>query len=141
MLYVFPNARIVSLLLLASLTLVGCNRSGLNLAPVEGVVTYKGAPLDNAGVMFKPEKGPIAIGQTDAQGKFSLITANHEGALVGDHKVSISKAVTLAPQMPGERFPRYQTKYLIPEKYGSPETSELSATVTSGGNELEFNLN
>jgi hypothetical protein len=119
----------------------GCDRSGLNLGSVEGVVTYKGAPLEKAGVLFKPEKGPMAFGTTDDQGHFRLSTANKDGALVGEHRVSISKTQQLSPQVAGERFPRYQTKFLIPEKYGSPETSELSATVKRGRNQLEFNLN
>ena len=125
----------------ALVLLAGCDRSGLNLGYVEGVVTYKGAPLEKAGVLFKPEKGPMAIGTTDDQGHFKLFTANRDGALVGEHRVSISKTQQLAPQVAGERFPRYQTKFLIPEKYGSPETSELSATVKRGKNQLEFNLN
>lgn len=119
----------------------GCNRSGLNLAPVEGVVTYKGAPLELAGVLFQPEKGPIAFGTTDAQGHFTLSTANRAGALIGEHRVSISKTQQLAPQIPGERFPRYETKYLVPQKYCSPQTSEISATVKRGKNQVEFNLN
>jgi hypothetical protein len=123
------------------LLLAGCNRSGLNLAPVEGVVTFNGAPLEKAGVLFKPTSGPIAIGTTDSQGHFTLMTANKNGALIGDHRVSISKTEQLAPQVPGEHFPRYQTKYLIPQKYGSPETSELTATVKSGKNQVEFKLN
>ena len=118
----------------------GCNRSGLNLAPVEGVVTYKGAPLDQAGVLFKPPTGPMAFGTTDSQGHFTLSTANHSGALIGEHRVAISKTQTLAPQVAGEHFPRYQTKYLIPQKYGSPESSELTATVNSGKNNLDFKL-
>ena len=61
----------------------GCNRSGLNLAYVDGVVTYNGQPVQNAGVIFKPESGPFAMGTTDAEGKFTLTTANHAGAIVG----------------------------------------------------------
>jgi hypothetical protein len=125
----------------ALLLLAGCNRSGLNLAPVEGVVTFKGAPVEKAGVLFKPSSGPIAIGTTDSEGRFTLTTANKDGALIGDHRVSISKTEQLAPQFPGERFPRYETKYLIPQKYASPETSGLTATVKSGKNPVEFKLN
>jgi hypothetical protein len=125
----------------AMVLLAGCNRSGLDLAPVEGVVTFKGAPVDNAGVLFKPATGPIAFGTTDSQGHFRLTTANQDGALVGEHRVGISKTQQLAPQVAGEHFPRYETKYLIPQKYGSPETSGLKATVTSDDNQVEFKLN
>ena len=131
----------ILLLLPGLVVMAGCNRGGLNLAPVQGVVTYKGAPVEKAGVLFKPTSGPIAIGTTDSEGHFTLMTANKDGALIGDHRVSISKTQQLAPQVPGEHFPRYETKYLIPQKYGSPETSELTATVKSGRNQVEFNLN
>jgi hypothetical protein len=121
-------------------SLSGCDRSGLNLASVEGVVTFNGAPVEKAGVLFKPEIGPFAIGTTDAEGRFTLMTANHEGALVGNHKVAISKTQTTTTQVAGDVLPRYGTKYFLPEKYASPETSELTATVSDGDNELPFNL-
>src|SRR6478736_411630 len=92
-------------------SVAGCNRSGLKLAYVEGIVTYNGQPVENAGVLFKPETGPFAMGRTDAEGKFTLITANHPGALVGEHKVGISKSHTTATQIAGERLPRYQVEY------------------------------
>jgi hypothetical protein len=120
--------------------LLGCDRSGLNLAPVEGVVTFNGAPVEKAGVLFKPEIGPFAIGTTDAEGRFTLTTANHEGALVGNHKVAISKTQTTTTQVAGDVLPRYGTKYFLPAKYASPETSELTATVSDDDNELKFDL-
>jgi hypothetical protein len=118
----------------------GCNRSGLNLAPVEGIVKMKGAPLEGAGVLFMPATGPFAMGTTDARGKFTLTTANHSGALIGEHRVIITKTQTLTTQIPGERLPRYETKYLIPAKYGDPSTSGLSKTVVDDDNQFEFNL-
>jgi hypothetical protein len=127
-------------LIVGCLLLAGCNRSGLDLAHVEGVVTYKGAPVEQAGVLFKPQKGPMAIGTTDSSGRFTLMTANKDGALVGEHHVSISKTEQLATPVAGERFPRYQTKFLIPQKYGSPETSGLTATVDRKKNQVEFKL-
>jgi hypothetical protein len=112
----------------------------LDLAPVEGVVTFNGAPVEKAGVLFKPETGPFAIGTTDAEGRFTLMTANHEGALVGSHRVAITKSQTTTTQVAGEQFPRYGTKYFLPEKYASPETSELTATVSDDGGEFDFKL-
>lgn len=120
--------------------LVGCNRSGLDLAPVEGVVTFNGAPLADAGVLFTPPKGPYAMGVTDGEGRFSLTTANHEGALIGDHGVSISKTDTIVKYVQGSPFPDYITKPLIPPKYFDASTSQLTATVKDDDNEFEFNL-
>jgi hypothetical protein len=130
----------VSSLGLWALTFAGCNRSGLNLAPVSGVVRYNGAPVAHAGVMFVPETGPYAIGTTDAEGRFTLKTANHEGAIVGSHKVAISKHKTTSTQVAGEHMPRYNTKYFVPEKYASPVTSELTATVEDDDNNFDFEL-
>jgi len=136
-----PRGRWIRILLVvAGLTIVGCNRSGLNLAPVSGVVTYQGAPVEKAGVLFMPETGPFAIGTTDAEGRFTLMTANREGALVGNHRVAISKNQTISRQIPGERFPRYSMKYFLPEKYASPSTSELTATVNDNDNSFNFDL-
>jgi hypothetical protein len=126
-----------SLVLLA--LIAGCNRSGLDLAPVEGIVTYNGAPVADAGVMFAPAQGPSAMATTDTEGKFTLTTANHPGALIGEHRVSISKVETIAiPQQRG--FPLYQHKHEIPEKYADVSTSELTASVVDDDNHIEFDL-
>ena len=101
---------------------------------------FNGAPVEKAGVLFMPETGPFATGTTDAEGRFTLTTANHEGALVGNHHVAISKSQTTATQVPGEAMPRYNTKYFLPEKYGSPATSELTATVVDDDNSFSFEL-
>jgi hypothetical protein len=108
---------------------------------VEGVVTFNGAPLEGAGVLFLPPTGPFAMGTTDAEGHFTLTTANHDGALIGEHRVTITKAQTTAKQLAGERLPRYNTKYIIPIKYSDPSTSGLAATVVDDDNEFEFNVN
>jgi hypothetical protein len=119
----------------------GCDRSGLNLAPVEGIVTQNGQPVPGAGVLFLPAQGPMAMGTTDANGHFTLMTANRPGAIVGDHRVVISKTHTTATQVAGERLPRYDTKYLIPQKYADASTSGLAAKVEDDDNEFEFSVN
>jgi hypothetical protein len=83
----------------------------------------------------------MAMGTTDANGHFTLMTANRPGALVGEHRVAISKTQTMATQIAGERLPRYDTKYLIPQKYAAASTSGLVATVADDDNEFEFSLN
>jgi hypothetical protein len=118
----------------------GCNRSGLDLAPVEGIVTYNGSPVADAGVMFVPTQGPSAMATTDAEGHFSLTTANQPGALIGEHRVSISKVETITiPQRRG--FPLYQHKSHIPEKYADVTKSELSVNVIDDDNHFVFKLN
>jgi hypothetical protein len=129
----------VTLWFVALIFSTGCNRSGLDLVPVEGVVMYNGSPLAGGAVMFVPTQGLPGMAVTDENGKFELKTANHSGALVGDYRVSISKTKTTAiPQKDG--FPLYQTNYLVPNKYAKAPTSGLTATVVDDDNYFEFNL-
>jgi hypothetical protein len=129
---------LIGVWIISVMVLVGCNRNGLNLAYVDGIVTYNGKPVEHAGVLFKPDAGPFATGTTDAEGKFTLITANNPGALIGEHKIGISKTKTTPIQMSGEALPRYKVEYFIPQKYASPTTSELTATVSKKKSENHF---
>ena len=64
------------------------------MASVTGVVTYKGAPVAGATVGFSSATSPrSATGVTDETGKYLLTTfENNDGAVLGDHKVTIFKA-------------------------------------------------
>jgi hypothetical protein len=117
----------------------GCNR-GLDLVPVEGMVTYEGLPLAKAGVLFRPGSGPPAMGSTDEEGRFTLRTANQPGAFVGDYQVTVAKTEHLSKQIPGQVFPITQVRYLIPQRYANPDTSRLTATVIDDDNYFEFKL-
>jgi hypothetical protein len=129
-------AAVLALLVVTS----GCNRSGLDLVPVTGVITYKGAPVVGAGVIFVPTQGGLpGMAVTDTDGQFELKTANEEGAQVGPYQVTISKIQTITiPQQHG--FPMYQTKSLIPSKYRKTTTSGLTRDVVDDDNHFEINL-
>tara|TARA_R110002095_G_scaffold1315_1_gene6971 strand:- start:418 stop:843 length:426 start_codon:yes stop_codon:yes gene_type:complete len=115
--------------------------------PVTGTVTSDGQPLQEATVVFRSTGAEprTAIGRTDARGNFVLRTfEDGDGAVRGQQKVSITKTET-------EKIPAginldevdFQPKVtsLIPKKYGSPETSGLTAEVTADGpNEFTFKL-
>jgi hypothetical protein len=129
-----------------------CDTSGVKLAKVKGHVTYKGAPLKGASVKFYPEKGPMAIGMTDDSGDFTLTTNGRPGATIGSHKVAITKVSGPAgPAMPANPSPEDMMKMQkaqmnkpsrpkseIPESYGAPESSKLSAEVSANAAENEF---
>jgi hypothetical protein len=133
---------------------IGCDDSGLNLVPVEGVILFQGRPLQDAGVMFMPvdsAQGPPASGTTDAAGKFTLATANRPGAVVGKHRVAISKADAFGAEVPIEHMENpdlirsrgvrvFQPKYHIPPQYAEVENSGLTATVNEDDNSFEFKL-
>ena len=69
--------------------------NGLNLATVQGKVTYKGKPIKNGTVMFVPDEskgatGPQAIGTIKSDGTYILSSQDaDDGAVVGMHKVGI----------------------------------------------------
>ncbi len=124
--------------------------------PVSVTVTYNGDVVDGATVTFISQDGePVAAyGRTDSSGVAQMKTyVEGDGAVVGQHKVLISKMeATGGGPHEAESLEEYDApelaedaqvaavKYLVPQKYGSPVTSELTAQVTSGRNEIRFDL-
>lgn len=89
-----------SLILL--LTGVGCGGPA-NIAPVSGVVTLDGKPVEGARINTQPirqaesiEAGVGSFAVTDAEGRYSLelVTPSVPGAVVGEHVVKIKKQKT-----------------------------------------------
>jgi hypothetical protein len=113
---------------------------------VSGNVTYEGEPCADATISFHPQgEQRSAYGRTDSSGNYLLTTVReHDGAMAGEYRVSVSKVINenaevastdiAAPQKP----PQY--KSLLPEKYGNPETSDLTASVEEGKNQFDFTL-
>lgn len=86
-------AWIASCAVLASL--MGCELPpppAPELAPVTGVVTFKGVPVASAMVEFIQEGAPFrSAGLTDEDGRFVLTSVNDgDGAPIGSHRVVIS---------------------------------------------------
>lgn len=81
------------LLLLAAISFLGCSSGGPAMAPVSGVVTYKGAPVEGAVVSFTSADAPRgSSGTTDAQGIYKLSTfGEFDGAPLGSFRVSVIK--------------------------------------------------
>ena len=83
-----------------ALAACGCSKSDLDIVPVAGAVTLDGKPLDGAWVFFSPDTSkpiaPSSHGKTGSDGRFTLAVAGvkEKGALVGLHKVHISRAPT-----------------------------------------------
>lgn len=153
---------------LAVCVLSGCG--GPDTPPVAaagGVVTYKGAPVEGARIMFHPVEGGArtSYGTTDASGRFKMSTfGTGDGALLGRHKVAISKVDVAEKQLSQQdidamqkrgisAMPGYDSmmgvggktaekpKMLIPEKYADKEQSGIEAEVVAdGANEFTFNL-
>ena len=119
---------------LSILAIVGCS-SGITLLPVSGQVTLDDKPVAGAAVLFQPVAGgPAASGVTDADGNYTLETANRKGAVPGEHKVTVTKKI-----VKGVREDEtvdasgVQIQWLVPEKFSDPDKSGLKRTVARGG--------
>ena len=126
-------------LVLCACLFVGCGPSGPAMLPVSGVVTLDGDPVEGAGVMFSPSQGGRpAMGTTNAAGEFELTTIEPgDGALVGEHKVTIVKSITTGVEpdrdgLSGEvQRGGIKTEWIIPERYSKPDESGLTTQVGS----------
>jgi len=137
-----PSIFVLVLAIVASLAAPGCGRSGPELAPVSGKVTYNGKPVPRGTITFSTDdpKGRNATGVIGPNGTYILQTEEPgDGAQLGEYRVSIAAHeddvvldyVPAKPVLP---------KRLIPEKYENPDTSDLKATVKSGSNDIPFDL-
>ena len=127
------------IVLVVTFILAGCGRNdGLITAPVVGKVTYRGKPLPNGTVMFVPGEGPAATGEISRDGSYRLSTGSLDGAVLGNHKVSITALADIGGALPEQRSPTPPS--LLPAKYLSHETSGLTAEVKQGKNEVNFDL-
>jgi len=120
-------------LLVGLLLSVGCRSSAVEgLAPVTGKVTLDGKPLPGVVVRFDPiGEGNSSLGKTDDQGRYKLrFSASSDGAFIGEHTVRIVNEI--------DDSNGKSTGPTIPEKYQS--NSELTATVKSGSNTIDFDL-
>jgi hypothetical protein len=87
------------LVLVLVLVAIGCSRSPFETAPVHGTVTIDGVPFSSGKVVFFPaakdgvNAGKSALGVLQPDGSFVLSTyANGDGAVVGDHSVTIIRS-------------------------------------------------
>ncbi|HWL09428.1 MAG TPA: carboxypeptidase-like regulatory domain-containing protein [Planctomicrobium sp.] len=135
--------------ILLTLLLVGCGgvKDAPKLAKVEGTVTYKGEPLNEANVSFIPTSGPVATGRTDASGRFTLSVRGLQGAVLGDHRVIITAFKVTAPSAGAEEGESTEEHIIkpvsrIPEKYGELRSTDLKATITNDNpiNQIAFDL-
>ena len=134
-------------MLLAVSVLTGCGGDGLNRVPIQGVLTAGGEPVDGATVQFigvGDSTSPGAIGNTDAQGKFTVISSREgdEGIPPGEYTVRVTRLVdgTGKPLPPNAAEADYpDSKESIPPPY-SGMSSPLKATVSESGGEIKLDI-
>src|SRR5262249_3048712 len=109
--------------------------------PVQGKVFFEGTPAANAQVVFYQASAEgknytyagDALGEPDGSFTLTTYTAN-DGAPVGNYAV----AITLRTPPWDENGKPGPNR--LPDRYGRPQTSGLSAKVGEGANEFTFEL-
>lgn len=116
---------------------MGCNAS--NLYPVQGMITYEGKPVPNGTVNFIPNSnGPTATGEI-TNGFYRLSTHfSGDGAQPGTYRVIIVAMEDQAERLPEERSPLPAA--IVPVRYTSLATSDLTATIDEKQNKIDFDL-
>ena len=100
--------------------------------PVSGQVTIDGAPVTRGVVRVIPPDARAAMGDIDAQGRFTLTTFDPgDGCVVGTHRVEV---VAFDHPTPG------QTRLLVPEKYNNQAKSGLVLTITGPTDKVHLDL-
>lgn len=122
------------------LMLTGCP-SDSGLGRVQGVITVDGEPAAQATVRFYPSEGRGSFGTSDAEGRYELkYSVKKNGAAIGKHKVTVSTAVNPDFSMETREQVSPGRPESLPAKYYDRKQTELSADVTSGNNEINFDL-
>jgi hypothetical protein len=122
------------------------------MAPaVEGVVTINNQPLPNATVTFTPTAAGVGgqyVGTavTDDKGHYVLQTAGKPGAVVGEHKVTVTEGPVPESLRGEENQGRAalaganQRNRPIPPAYGSLTKTTLTVTVRSDQKDYPLQL-
>lgn len=117
----------------------GLGNQDLTLAPVSGVVSLDGTPMDAVLVTFYTPSGVVGVATTDSEGKFTMMTNGKEGVSVGECKVTLVDQRAPKPSAPG--MPELLTAEIsrtgptIAAKYGDQQSSDLTVTVTEAGDQ------
>jgi hypothetical protein len=111
---------------------IGCLLSGctkgkvpMRMAPVRGIITYRGKPLSHGQIVVMHSSGPLGAGEIAADGSYKI------DAPMGDNSVMIQ-----CPVEDGSKDP----KSLIPVRYTNYATSGLTLSVKDGDNQKDWKL-
>ena len=131
----------------------GCGKRGPKLAEVTGKVTLDGQPVANALVTFVPVDGSItSAGFTDANGIYRLGCHLGEGAVIGQHRVSVRSQPSDQGGAAGASHDPDEFAYRAGPENGSPKVfvdpiparyndkSELVREVKAGKNVIDLEL-
>src|SRR5262249_36479665 len=135
------------LFLVFALGALGCSSEPFKVAPVSGKVTLDGRPLADADVYFQPmgagqlNPGPGSFAKTNERGEFTLRLQfdgpPRQGAVVGKHRVTISKPLGPRPAPPDDK--PYEFKNQVPAKYNTQSNLEFEVPA-KGSDTAHFEL-
>ncbi|MEX0791508.1 MAG: Ig-like domain-containing protein [Pirellulaceae bacterium] len=131
------------------LSLPGCGgpTDQPELGQVNGTITLDGKPLSGIAVVFQPDNGRPAHGQTDAEGKYELTYIRQtRGTKIGHNRVEIAPSEgeddpaedETDPDSLEVKRPVKSGKPGIPARYNTK--SELEVDVKPGENTFDFEL-
>jgi hypothetical protein len=132
---------ILRLLLACVLLLAGCGGGNANTSPVKGKVTYNNKPVPSGTITFIPAagQGPTATGTLQPDGSYVLRTyRDGDGAVRGKHTVIVVAMQDTSSSLPEARSGTPPP--IVPLKYTSVATTDLTATVEDKENVFNFDL-
>jgi hypothetical protein len=120
----------------------GCGAEKPAVAPVSGKVLYHGKPLAFGTVFFHPDAGTQGRGTIQPDGTFTITTYKEDdGAQIAKHKVRITCFESQDPMAGTMSFDEGNGDSLIPTKYNSLTTTDLTnVEVKAGPNTFKFVL-
>lgn len=127
----------------------GCGSDGADRPAtyaVSGPVTLDSKPLAGVAIQFVPidTNGRSATGKSNADGNYSLFTfEDGDGAIPGEYKVVVispgSSSDAKVPEKGGGSQP-VSAGPKLPDKYRSPNMTDIKVTVTDSDNTIPIEL-
>jgi hypothetical protein len=147
--------RLWTFALLVPLALTGCG--GEKVVRVSGTVTVGGKPVPGGTISFVPPAGKAAVGSINPDGTYTLGTyQTSDGALLGSHKVVIhatrvgSGSIVSGPTTfedelkpvkdSGKAIVPGKVDWIVPERFSQLATTDLTASVETDGQRIDFDL-
>ena len=156
-------SKLTLLLAVLSLSFTGCGYRRPAQVKTTGTVTLDGEPVANAALMFIPDSGRPASGNTNTNGEFQISSfGGNDGLPAGNYRVTVTKLVLK------DKFQRqlenlekqaeeaaeedeesvafdiefadnaYENK--LPEKYAELDTTDITVTITKQQEPLVISL-
>ena len=156
-------SKLTLLLAVLSLSFTGCGYRRPAQVKTTGTVTLDGEPVANASLMFIPDSGRPASGNTNTNGEFQVSSfGGNDGLPAGNYRVTATKLVlkdkfqqlydrqverAAAEAEPGEEpeevdieFGENAYRNDLPENYAELDTTDITVTITKQQEPLVISL-